>query len=66
MILTLSDINIISNSQYDQNAVILIEQKTTKEIEIKQGIRQTRILSTMLYNLYPENVIKKIKWYTNN
>lgn len=40
-------------------ANIRIEQETTREIEIKKGIRQECILSPIFFHLYSEDIINR-------
>ena len=53
------DIRIIANLYWNQRATITVENRESKALEIKRGVRQGCILSPLLFNLYSEKIFRK-------
>ena len=53
------EINIIKSLYLQQKATVRYENETSEEITIKRGVRQGCILSTCLFNIYTEYLIRE-------
>lgn len=57
------DVKIISNLNWGQKANAIVENQPTEEIEIRRGMRQSSILTPLLFNLYSKATISKTLKY---
>ena len=55
------DLNIIKNMYWHQEAAIRIENQLGTFQHIKQGVRQGCVLSTSLFNLYSELIMRSLQ-----
>jgi len=55
------DLKVLTNLYWQQKACIRIEEETSKQIEIKRGVRQGCVASPSLFNIYTEYIFKEIK-----
>lgn len=53
------DLRIITNLYWAQKAMVKIEDRLTKETDIKRGVRQGCILSPLLFNVYAEKIMSE-------
>lgn len=54
-------IHLIETLYHEQQAAVRIESQTSEWFEVQKGVRQGCILSPYLFNIYAENIMRKVK-----
>lgn len=59
------DLRLLINLYHNQFAVVRVDERDTREIPIRRGVRQGCVLSPLLFNLYSENIFREALYGRN-